>query len=256
MSWLRIDDAFAEHAKVYALSDRAFRLHVAALCYCARNLTDGLIDERGLRVISITAKVKKASIFVAELVAMGLWKVVPKGHQVRSYLEYNPSASDVKEARRKAAERKARARENGGSHGGSHGGTDAVTDGVSHASPPHPVPSKGSSDPLEDRESGTVVDLKTEVREVYDHWRDKCGKSDARYNSVAPERAKKIRARLSDGFPVADLKRAIDAVAADPWPDRKKHNDITVIFRSREKVDEWLDRSTEGGSDEFAAYRF
>lgn len=97
-------------------------------------------------------------------------------------------------------------------------------------------------------EKNNLVELKTAINEVYDHWREKCGKADPRYDKIAAARAQKIRARLSDGFPVADLKRAIDAVAADPWPERKKHNDITVIFRSREKVDEWLDRATEAAT--------
>ena len=44
MAWLRIDDGFVEHPKVYDLSDRSFRLHVAAHCYSARNLTDGVLD--------------------------------------------------------------------------------------------------------------------------------------------------------------------------------------------------------------------
>jgi hypothetical protein len=37
LSWLRIDDGFAEHYKISELSDREFRVWVRVLCYAARN---------------------------------------------------------------------------------------------------------------------------------------------------------------------------------------------------------------------------
>jgi hypothetical protein len=37
MSWLRIDDGFAEHYKIAELTDREFRVWVRILCYAARN---------------------------------------------------------------------------------------------------------------------------------------------------------------------------------------------------------------------------
>lgn len=36
MSWLRIDDAFADHPKIGQLTDREFRVWMKTLCYCAR----------------------------------------------------------------------------------------------------------------------------------------------------------------------------------------------------------------------------
>lgn len=79
------------------------------------------------------------------------------------------------------------------------------------------------------------------VGAVYDHWRTQRSKTSTRYNKISKQRAQKIRSRLKDGFSVVDLKHAIDAVALDPWPDRRKHDDITIIFRSREQVDKFLD---------------
>ncbi|WP_255254292.1 hypothetical protein [Streptomyces albidoflavus] len=38
MPWVRVDDRFPSHRKVALLSDRAFRLYVAALCWCSENL--------------------------------------------------------------------------------------------------------------------------------------------------------------------------------------------------------------------------
>ena len=96
--------------------------------------------------------------------------------------------------------------------------------------------------------NGTDPDLAL----VYAHWRTRCGKTRPGYDQVSQERARKIQARLSDGFTAAELCRAINAVAADDWPERRKHNDLTVIFRSREKVDGWLER---GRVDEGPRYR-
>lgn len=42
MTWVQIDDDYPDHPKVIGLSDAAFRLHVRALCYCNRHLTDGV----------------------------------------------------------------------------------------------------------------------------------------------------------------------------------------------------------------------
>ena len=47
MTWVKVDDALPEHPKVARLSDAAFRVHISALCYSARNLTDGKLEVAG-----------------------------------------------------------------------------------------------------------------------------------------------------------------------------------------------------------------
>jgi hypothetical protein len=44
MPYLALDDNFAHNPKV-RLTDRAFRLHVVALCHCSQHLTDGFVSE-------------------------------------------------------------------------------------------------------------------------------------------------------------------------------------------------------------------
>lgn len=113
MPWTRLDDGFAQHPKVVALSDGAFRLHVAGLTYAARHLTDGLIPRAALPTLYA-----KPTRPVAELVASGLWHdsghdcpdcpTVPAGaFFLHDFLVYNPTAA---EAERKATERTAKAR--------------------------------------------------------------------------------------------------------------------------------------------------
>ncbi len=75
---------------------------------------------------------------------------------------------------------------------------------------------------------------------VYNHWCVARGKTDPRYQRISDGRRKKIQARLRE-FTEAELCAAIDAVARDPWPERPHHDDLTVIFRSREQVDRFLE---------------
>ena len=125
MSWVKLDDGFGEHRKVQDLSDKAFRLHVVALCYCARNLTDGYLTGRAVRVVR--AVVDAQPSHVRELCRHGLWVQNGKGCEVHDYLEYNPSEADVKEMRRQTAERVRKHRRNSVSN--------SVTNSVSNARP-------------------------------------------------------------------------------------------------------------------------
>lgn len=99
MSWARLDDSFAEHPKVLGLSDRAFRVYVLALCYCARNRTDGALPPAALRMFGCRAQ------HIEELADAGLWDETEHGWQVHDYLEYNPSAAQLVAKREATKER-------------------------------------------------------------------------------------------------------------------------------------------------------
>lgn len=106
--WVKLDDRFPRHRRVRQLRrDVAAKwLHVVALCHCAENLTDGLVDEIALDQIISDADVPKAAAkrCVPKLVDAGLW--IPHdggGFLIRDFLDYNPTAADVKEKREKRA---------------------------------------------------------------------------------------------------------------------------------------------------------
>lgn len=106
MTWLRLDDTFAEHPKVDRLSDGAFRLHVAGMCYSARHLTDGFVPaERAARLVP-----RYKRTYVAELVVADLWHEADGGWVIHDFLTYNPSAEKVKTEREAAADRMRRLR--------------------------------------------------------------------------------------------------------------------------------------------------
>lgn len=106
MSWLYLDDGFAEHNKVIGLKDKAFRLHVAGLCHCARQLTDGHINETALKLLGvlISAPPKR---WADQLVTARLWQPddFGNGYWIVNYLDWNPSAADVKAKRERNARR-------------------------------------------------------------------------------------------------------------------------------------------------------
>jgi len=95
-------------------------------------------------------------------------------------------------------------------------------------------------EPGEDLEPGGASPLGSSHKRIYDHWRAARGKTRSTYDTMSTERRRKIAARLKE-FTEAQLIQAIDGVGRDPWPDRKKHDDITVIFRSREQVERFLE---------------
>jgi hypothetical protein len=74
MPWVRFDDQFTINRKVTRLSDAAFRQHVSAIFWCARNLTDGVVPEEDLD--DVCARVRTPERFVTELLDRGLWHVI------------------------------------------------------------------------------------------------------------------------------------------------------------------------------------
>jgi hypothetical protein len=103
--WVRFDDQFPIHRKVGGLSDAAFRLHVEAIFWCARNLTDGFVATEDVLAM---ATARRPLRLVPELVARGNWVEVDGGWQIHDYLEYQPSKAKVERERKQKAERQQR----------------------------------------------------------------------------------------------------------------------------------------------------
>jgi hypothetical protein len=134
MPWVKLDDRFPSHRKVALLSDRAFRLHVSALCWCSENLTDGRIADRELPLVAHVRGIKATA---QQLEAAGVWDRADGGWVIHDYLDYNPSREQVLAERKKNAERQERFRQrkngkptpptNGPSNGRSNGRSNGVT---------------------------------------------------------------------------------------------------------------------------------
>ena len=108
MPWVKLDDRFPSHRKIALLSDRAFRLHVSAICWCSENLTDGRIGERELPLV---AHIRGLKATAKQLEDAGLWDRTDDGWIVHDFLDYNPSRTQVLAERKKNAERQERFRQ-------------------------------------------------------------------------------------------------------------------------------------------------
>jgi hypothetical protein len=165
MPWVRFDDHFPVNRKVDGLSDTAFRLHVSAIFWCARNLTDGVVPEEDLELV--TARVRAPARFGTELVRRGLWHEAgfqcdsedcppsgPNGWVIHDYWEYQPSKSKVVAERAANAERQARWRERQAEvernalHGANNGRSNGISNGRSNSAPTRPDHKESSSNSL------------------------------------------------------------------------------------------------------------
>lgn len=83
MTWVRLDDNFPDHPKVLGLSDAAFRVEVAGICYAGRYLTDGWVPAPGTKRLA------------DELVKAGLWLPDGSGFQLHDFLDYQESRAEA-----------------------------------------------------------------------------------------------------------------------------------------------------------------
>lgn len=141
MVFANFDDGFADSPKVEALSDAAFRLHVAGILYSTRLLTDGVIHEA--RVARLVPRYKPRTL--KELLGT-VWhgsghscadcpQPGPNAVVIHDFLDWNRSKDRVLADRAKAAERQRRVRSQRTAPV-SHGVTDGVTH-TTHSTPLH-----------------------------------------------------------------------------------------------------------------------
>lgn len=119
MAWVRLDEAFPDHPKVVTAGPLAAWLHVCALAYCNRFLTDGFIpyaqvgrlvdftgvfidEDGGLAVDGDGRGAHQADPYeMAErLVDVGIWEQRRGGFAIHDFLDFQPSRAEV-EAQRK-----------------------------------------------------------------------------------------------------------------------------------------------------------
>lgn len=106
MPWVKLDDAFFRHPRIVAAGRDARDLFLAGLCYASSQLTDGFVPAAAVRLLLAEAEIEApAADVVARLMQAGLWTETETGYQIRDYLDYNPSAEQVKARRAATADR-------------------------------------------------------------------------------------------------------------------------------------------------------
>lgn len=110
MPWVRFDDDYPTNPKMRALGRNipAKWLATVAVFFCSRHLTDGVINlQTDLELLCGKSQMPIPTIkrCIPELVRVGLWDVLGEGvYLVHDFLDYNPSAAEVKELRAARAE--------------------------------------------------------------------------------------------------------------------------------------------------------
>lgn len=130
MTWVKLPDELPEDPRWETAGTDAFALHIAAMAFCMRQLTDGVIPvARARRLWNLD----DPSTTIAVLVDHGFWKSTEAGYEIVDFLKTQRSAEDIRAERVKAAERQRRWYEktreskkepNGVSNPSSNGSTD------------------------------------------------------------------------------------------------------------------------------------
>jgi hypothetical protein len=85
MVWVRHSDTFTEEFEAHEeLTLEAGWLHIAALCYCNRLLTDGHIPRR--KVPTLSQLIEDPDLAVKSLIAAGYWEQTETGYLIVNYL--------------------------------------------------------------------------------------------------------------------------------------------------------------------------
>lgn len=97
MTWFKIDDKFHSHPKVLTAGNSAVGLYVRCGSWVSDQLTDGFVPEQVARMYGTVKEIKA-------LIDAGLWRRTVGGYTINDFLEYNPSAEEVKATRATRAE--------------------------------------------------------------------------------------------------------------------------------------------------------
>ena len=118
MTWVRIDENFAQHPKVVKAGPLGMAMQIAALCYCNRHLTDGFIpkqiastlldfDGLGMRMwggdMVGGGQDAEWKLVVEDLVEAEVWEETEGGWFIHDYHDYQPTKQQVQQLREKRA---------------------------------------------------------------------------------------------------------------------------------------------------------
>jgi hypothetical protein len=96
--WVKLSDTFAEDPRWLRLGSDALALHVAALCWCGRALTNGELPRAMVRRLW---GIEDADAIAKQLVAEGFWSSTQDGFAIVDYLNDQPSRQQVLDLRAK-----------------------------------------------------------------------------------------------------------------------------------------------------------
>jgi hypothetical protein len=141
MTWFKVDDTLAFHAKCVAAGNPAMGLWVRSGSWCSQQLNDGFIPDHMVAALGTKGQAKR-------LVDVVLWHSVPGGYKFHQWNDEGrqPTREEVESTRKEWREKKRRQRRNGaGQYESSPAVSQGDTPGDSSESPTvpsRPVPSR------------------------------------------------------------------------------------------------------------------
>ncbi len=242
MTWGKVDDQLHSHPKATTAGCEAMGLWVLALSFCCAYTLDGRVSRADARRIGGARGV----VLAGKLVASGLWHEEGDGWVFHDWSRYQPTRADVLAER----ERKANAGRLGGlakARAVAAASSDSASNGIAAAKHVDtaaallPIPS-----PIPEIRETSVPDvgpaMPDRVREIFDHWLA-CWKrvvGGSNPPKLSDPRRAKIRARLTEGYTVEQVKTAIDAMWGSAFHVENRHYDIDLVCRSSTKLDAFL----------------
>lgn len=101
MTWTKLTEDFPQHPKIVAAGEWAELIHIHALIYCNRFLTDGFVPTEVVPTLTrIRSHVEPS---VKALIKLGIWMPVEGGFVIHDFLEYQPSKAKVLAERKRKA---------------------------------------------------------------------------------------------------------------------------------------------------------
>lgn len=131
MTWVKLDDHIVSHPKVVAAGPEAMWLQVSALCYCAQQLTDGVVPKGMVPMLAP----KRPAVLARRLVDAGIWLDEGDHYRIHDYHDYQPSREQVESQRDAARERQRKSRRR------------SRRDSVVSSTPPTPDPYPTAGEP-------------------------------------------------------------------------------------------------------------
>lgn len=227
MTWVKLDDQFFRKPKARQVGLPGRALFLAGLCYCAGNLTDGVIPKSSLPVLLAEAEVTRG--VVQRLVAVGWWEDRGDHYLVPDFLEFNMSRADV-EGRRDAAQARMTSARSAGSVRANNNGTSTEPDASRPRTPKRSRAKAGEK-------------YLAEFDALWAEYPRKLAKQDA---------LRAYSARRKDGIPAEDLALAAKHYAADCSAHGREAQFVmhgATFFGPRDRWRDYLEPPAEAARD-------
>jgi hypothetical protein len=228
-SYARLYDDILENDKVAELIPSAFGLYTALIVYCHRNDTDGVVPSaRAERLLNFVEGDYQAAL--DNLLAARLVEKVRSSLIVHDYLLHNASHAE-RNAKSNAAKLAAQVR-----WGDAKRIPDAngITEGIATGNAR--FKDKDKAVQLQVTEPSLLdVDTDDEVARVFVLWRDAFKRA---HTTRLDDKRRRVIAKALKDYGWEGVVECINGYTHDPWPERQRRNDITLLLRDAEHIED------------------